>query len=217
MDTITKQKTHIPLHQSKNLDASLMLPDHADGIILFARSNDGNHLQNHINFLADHFYQENYASLLFNLLTHDDKEPHYGHHFNIALLTQRLKRATDWIKEEIPELSCNIGYFGVCTGAAAALNASTLEGDEIEAIVSDEGRADMALNNLRNVTAPTLLIVSSLNKHNIIDLNEKAYEKLECERDFKVIESCSRQFDESNRMHETAKYAGSWFNKYMKL
>ncbi len=60
-----------------------------------------------------------------------------------------------------PSIYLPIGYFGASTGAAAALVAAAELPDLIEAIVSRGGRPDLAGEALRQVVAPTLLIVGS--------------------------------------------------------
>lgn len=78
--------------------------------------------------------------------------------FDIGLLADRVLSALDRMREHDAVRGLPVGLFGASTGAAAALIAAA--GDEsVRAVVSRGGRPDLAGDALRDVTAPTLMIV----------------------------------------------------------
>ena len=103
-----------------------------------------------------------------------------------------------------------IGYFGASTGAACALRAAAFYGRDIKAVVSRGGRPDMALQDLHKVTAPTLLIVGGWDGV-VIELNEKAYQKLQCERKLEIIPKATHLFEEPGKLEEVADISAIWF------
>src|SRR5487761_2418570 len=118
------------------------------------------------------------------------------HHMNRLLLPCIIEHCPNGINMNggaMPK-DCRIGYFGASTGAASALKAAAFL-PHIGAVVSRGGRPDLAMNNLPNVDAPTLLIVGSLDDE-VLQLNQEAYEKLECEKKLEVVEGATHLFEE---------------------
>jgi hypothetical protein len=106
-----------------------------------------------------------------------------------------------------------IGYFGIGSGAAAALEASVFLGDTIKAIVSQSGQANLALN-LDKVTAPTLFIAGSL-ENNVIRSDKNAYTVLSCDKKVEIINSDSGSLEEPAALNEVANLASAWFDLYL--
>ena len=106
------------------------------------------------------------------------------------------------------------GYFGASTGAASALRAAAFYGKDIKAVVSRGGRPDMALQDLHKVTAPTLLIVGGWDDA-VIELNEKAYQKLKSERKLEIVPMATHLFEESGKLEKVAHISANWFAKYL--
>jgi putative phosphoribosyl transferase len=94
-----------------------------------------------------------FATLLFDLLSARE-ELDRQNVFDIALLSLRLLLASAWLREREDVGSLPLGFFGVSTGAAAALSAAAGLGDGVAAVVSRGGRPDLA-RDLGAVRAPT--------------------------------------------------------------
>lgn len=107
-----------------------------------------------------------------------------------------------------------IGYFGASTGAASALRAAAFFGEDIKAVVSRGGRPDLAMQELNKVTAPTLLIVGGWD-HQVIQLNEKAYQELNCHRKLEIVPEASHLFKEAGKLEQVAAIAAAWFKKWL--
>ena len=122
--------------------------------------------------------------------------------------------ATRWLRgrREIKDLS--LGYFGASTGAAAALVAASQD-HAIRAVVSRGGRPDLAIRHLADVKAPTLLIVGG-HDYGVIELNEKAYRVLHCEKSLKIVPGATHLFEEPGTLEQVAELASDWFNRHLK-
>jgi putative phosphoribosyl transferase len=122
--------------------------------------------------------------------------------------------ATHWIQSHPHSNGCRIGYFGASTGAAAALSAAAILGDDIGAVVSRGGRPDLAFEHLSKVAAPTLLIVGERDEA-VTELNRDAYAQLHCPRKMAVIPGATHLFEEPGALDKVANLASRWFEHHL--
>ena len=87
-------------------------------------------------------------------------------------------------------------------------------GDQIAAVVSRGGRPDLAGKALLQVRSPTLLVVGGYDEL-VLCLNNEAYEKLHCEKDFRVVPCATHLFEEPGRLEQAAQISANWFAKHM--
>ena len=200
------------------LSGSLSVPVSAPGIVLFAHGSGSSRQSPRNIFVARALHDAGIATLLFDLLTREEEEVDVysrQHRFDISLLAERLVHATHWVEAE-PELRLlKVGYFGASTGSAAALIAAAMLTERVGAVVSRGGRPDLAGLYLAQVTAPTLLIVGG-NDGVVIELNERAYEELCCEKALKIVPGASHLFEEPGSLESVARLAASWFSRHLK-
>lgn len=192
--------------------ANLSLADNPVAMVIFAHGSGSSHLSPRNNFVADVLNQSHISTLLADLLT-PEEDKIYENRFNIDLLTDRLIRLTEKTLEQFAFDDLPLGFFGASTGAASALDAAAFLGDTIKAVVSRGGRPDLA-KNLKQVKAPTLLIVGSLDT-DVIDLNKKAYDQLGCDRKIEIVDGASHLFEEPGTLNEAANLAAAWFDLYL--
>jgi len=147
----------IPIGKARAVPGTLALPAHPAGVVLFAHGSGSSRLSSRNRAVADRLFDANVGWLLFDLLT-DAESRSRDNVFDIPLLAERLRRATDWAAGYRATGELAPGYFGASTGAAAALVAAARD-PRIRAVVCRGGRPDLAGDLLRQVTAPTLLIV----------------------------------------------------------
>ncbi len=203
---------HIPAG-SATIEGMLEIPGHATGLVLFAHGSGSSRHSPRNNYVAGVLRQAGVGTLLMDLLT-PEEDRDYARRFDIALLTQRLLDAVRWVvaQAEIRELP--LGFFGASTGAAAALEAAAMLGDEARAVVSRGGRPDMASNEvLATVTAPTLLLVGGLDD-GVIGLNRQAYDRLRCEKKLLIVPGATHLFEEPGTLEEVAHQAANWFRTH---
>jgi len=197
------------------LKGNLSVPDNAKALVLFSHGSGSSRLSPRNNYVAGVLQQEGLGTLLFDLLT-EEEDRLYKTRFNINLLTQRLIAVTEWIKIQKETKGLQLAYFGASTGAASALSAAAYFGDDIGAVVSRGGRPDLAMSELHEVTAPTLFIVGGWDKV-VIGLNQKAYDKLRCERKLEIIPEATHLFEEEGKLEEVAALSAKWFTNHLQI
>ena len=213
----SEREVRIPSGDAR-LYGDLCLPPKFAGIVLFAHgSGSGRHSARNRQ-VAQRLQQDGIATLLFDLLTAQEEQVDLHtreHRFDIPLLTRRMQDATAWAWAQ-PELQhAPLGYFGASTGSAAALIAAARLGERIAAVVSRGGRPDLAgPAALAAVKAPTLLIVGGAD-HGVIELNEEAHNRLQCEKQLAIVPGATHLFEERGALEQVAQMAASWFSAHM--
>jgi putative phosphoribosyl transferase len=213
MSTPHPEKTvQIPA-DSVLLEGALVLPEHADGLVVFAHGSGSSRFSPRNNFVARVLRQAGIGTLLLDLLTQEE-DAVYATRFDIDLLTDRLLLATKWLQEQPDTQNLVIGYFGASTGAAAALKAAAVLGSALGAVVSRGGRPDLAEIALVHVQSPTLLIVGG-NDDVVVQLNRETYALLKGTKQLVVIPGATHLFEEPDALEEVARLATQWFKRYL--
>jgi putative phosphoribosyl transferase len=197
------------------LQGDVVLPHAARGIVLFAHGSGSSRFSTRNRYVANQIVEGGLGTVLFDLLTAEEEERDRmdaSLRFDIDLLTQRLAGATRWLDRQDWASNLRRGYFGASTGAAAALAASVQ--CEVHAIVSRGGRPDLAGAALPRVTAPTLLIVGSLDPV-VIELNEQALRLLQCDARLEIVPGATHLFEEPGTLEEVASLALRWFRRWL--
>jgi len=195
------------------LAGELTVPKNPKGIVLFAHGSGSSRHSSRNRYVAQVLQHTGIATLLFDLLTEREEElDHFTGHlrFDIPFLAERLRLATDWIKNQASTKELKIGYFGASTGGGAALMAAAESKNKISAVVSRGGRPDLAGSSLPKVTAPTLLIVGGYDQH-VIELNRWALDHLFCAKKLEIVPGASHLFEEPGKLEEVARLANDWF------
>lgn len=205
------QQVNIPADKI-TLEGELIIPAEAKAIVLFSHGSGSSRFSPRNKMVAEYLHRQQLGTLLFDLLT-TQEDRIYQNRFNIELLTQRLISATSWLTHYLPAKDCRLGYFGASTGAASALKAAArIPG--IGAVVSRGGRPDLAMDELHRVKAPVLFIVGSRDP-DVLELNEKAYWKINSPKKITVIEGATHLFEEPGTMEQVCIAAGDWFENYL--
>ena len=191
------------------LEGSLALPEGAQAVVAFAHGSGSSRLSPRNNQVASALRELRLGTFLFDLLTEEEAADRRKV-FDVPLLARRLLLATDWLAETEVTRALPVGYFGASTGAAAALVAATQGVRDIGAIVSRGGRPDLAGAALRQVRAPTLLVVGSLD-HAVLDMNRAALAELQCEKELAIVAGATHLFEEPGALEEVTALAGRWF------
>lgn len=196
------------------LDGTLTVPPEARGVVVFAHGSGSSRLSPRNVYVAEVLQKRGMATLLFDLLTrHEDRD--YDLRFNIALLTERLLAATDWLAGRAETNTLKVGYFGASTGAAAALRAAAKLGEDVGAVVSRGGRPDLAGKlPLQGVVSPTLLLVGG-DDDLVIELNRQALALMRCEKDLVIVPGATHLFEEPGTLEQVADHAALWFTRWL--
>lgn len=207
------QEVRIPLGETW-LSGDLVTPVGMSGLVLFAHgSESGRHSARHRQ-VAARLHQAGLGTLLFDLLTAQEVQADIHtaeHRFNIALLTERMQTATLWVLKQPGLWEWPLGYFGSSTGSAAALIAAARMDGRLAAVVSCDGRPDLAGPVvLASISASTLFIVGDANRH-LQTLNLEAFGHLQCSKKMALVAGATHLFEDSGAMHEMSGQAAEWF------
>ncbi|MCC9608333.1 dienelactone hydrolase family protein [Blastopirellula sp. JC732] len=198
---------------SDYLPGILTVPNAAKGVVLFAHGSGSSRFSTRNQMVAEELQDFGFATLLFDLLGEDEARDRRLV-FDIPLLALRLREAEAWAKEQPGVGDLPLGFFGASTGAAAALVAAALDGSTVKAVVSRGGRPDLARGHLRNVKAPTLLIVGG-DDEPVLTLNRQAFADLQCAKHLEVVPHATHLFEEPGALEKVALLAEEWFSRYL--
>lgn len=202
----------IPL-SSVTLKGDLIIPENARGIVIFSHGSGSSRFSSRNRMVAELIQKQKIGTFLFDLLTEEEDEL-YENRFNIDLLSDRLIETTQWLMNYKNTKDLPMGYFGASTGAASALRAAAYFKKKIKAVVSRGGRPDLAITELPQVTAPTLLIVGGLDVA-VIGMNKMAYGQLESVKEIKIIPGATHLFEEPGKLLEVADLALVWYKRHL--
>jgi putative phosphoribosyl transferase len=199
------------------LNADLTIPNDARGLVVFVHGSGSSRLSVRNRAVADILTRSQFGTLLLDLLTESEEraDSHTAEfRFDVPLLAERTIGVIDWLTASTLTSTLPVGLFGASTGAAAALIAAAERAPVVRSVVSRGGRPDMAETALERVTAPTLLIVGSLDEV-VIDLNRQALNRLPGERELHIVPGATHLFEEPGTLDEVARLAGNWFRRHL--
>lgn len=209
----TEQEVRI-LCSGRQLMGTLVVPRDAKGMVLFAHGSGSGRFSPRNQFVAKVLHDAGIGTLLMDLLGEDEAEDR-RRVFDIELLAGRLMGAAFWLSQQPETQNLNIGYFGASTGAAAALVAASQRPELVYAVVSRGGRPDLAGQDLKDVQAPTLLIVGELDRE-VLELNRLAMAQMHCATELVVVPGATHLFPEPGTLEEVARLASLWFERYLR-
>jgi len=195
------------------LSGELVVPPDAQGVVVFAHGSGSSRHSPRNRHVAAVLNEAGFATLLFDLLS-PLEESDRTNVFDVDLLGGRLSAVTEWISGHAGLVGVPVGYFGASTGAAAALWAAAQQGAKVAAVVSRGGRPDLAMASLARVGAPTLLIVGG-NDPVVLELNERAAQRLRCEKHVAVVPGATHLFAEPGKLEVVAEMAADWFGAHL--
>lgn len=196
------------------LTGELSLPENATGLIIFSHGSGSSRFSPRNNFVAQYLNKKGLATFLFDLLTREeDQDPLLR--FDVGLLANRLVEVTRFLMKSPLTKDLSLAYFGASTGAASALIAASVLQNKIKVIVSRGGRPDLAMDFIKKVKAPTLLMIGGLD-HQVIALNEQAYQNLPGSKCMRVIQGASHLFEEPGALEKVAHYSAEWFVQHFR-
>ena len=211
MEMRYNNEVSIPVGEIR-LKGVLCIPEECMGVVIFSHGSGSSRLSKRNQYVASYLQKNGFGTLLFDLLT-PEEDLYYINRFEIEMLHERLVAATKWLQKHPSVRDLSIGYFGASTGAASALKAAAKLPD-IFAVVSRGGRPDLAMEDLPDVKVACLFIVGSLDSE-VLSLNKKAYDKLNCEKRIEVVDGASHLFEEEGKLELVAELASSWFKSHI--
>jgi dienelactone hydrolase len=216
--TMTPESLSIPASGRVALDADVVVPESARGVVLFAHGSGSSRRSPRNRRVAEELERAGLATVLADLLTPEEErlDARTGQlRFDIGLLATRVIALVDWATRYEKTAGLPVGLFGASTGAAAALVAAAERPDMIVAVVSRGGRPDLAGDFLRAVRQPTLLIVGGRDER-VIELNRQAMTQLAGEVRLEIVPGATHLFEEPDALEQVARLSRDWFARYLR-
>ncbi len=200
------------------LSADLTIPPNAGAIVAFAHGSGSSRHSTRNRYVAETLNRYHFATLLADLLTEEEEivDMQTRHlRFDIPMLADRLIDIATWLQREPETKHLKIGWFGASTGAGAALIAAARRPENIMAVVSRGGRADLAGDYLPEVMAPVLLIVGE-NDSEVLKLNKSALSRLNPNgrSRLEIVPNATHLFEEPGTLEAAALLAAQWFQTH---
>lgn len=195
------------------LAGDLVVPGPTRSMVLFAHGSGSSRHSPRNRVVAGQMRRAGLGTLLMDLLTEREERSDAlseTHRFDIPLLTRRLVAAIDWLDEQPDTAGAPVGLLGAGTGAAAALCAATERPDRVCAVVSRDGRPDLAGDALERVRAPVLLVVGG-NDTEAVRLHREAAERVTAPHKVHVVRGAGHLFADPEALEQTAEAARDWF------
>jgi len=183
------------------------------GVIIFAHGSGSSRLSPRNQFVSGVLEDHGFVTLLLDLLTEEEQYV-ISKRFDISLLTTRLVEAIHWVGSDATIKHLPVGLFGASTGAAAALRAAAVMKSRVLAVVSRGGRTDLTGPLIKQVQAPTLLIVGSEDR-DVLALNQESLARVTCEKRLAVIPGATHLFEEQGALDDVAHLAAYWFKSHL--
>lgn len=194
--------------ESVRLRAFFGVPRQPRGAVIFAHGSGSGRLSPRNNRVAATLREAGLVTVLADLLSSAEADDRRCV-FDIPLLAERVRGVAEWTASQPLSGALPLGYFGASTGAAAALAASV--GDRrVHAVVSRGGRPDLAPSALPRVSAPTLLIVGSLDEQ-VLELNRRAFDAMKCHKRLEIVHGATHLFEEPGTLERVTELARDWF------
>jgi putative phosphoribosyl transferase len=148
-----------------------------------------------------------FATLLFDPLAADEDEVSPPR--DVARVAGRLDAALAWLRGR-PELrGLPRAVIGSGPGAAAALMASAADHGAADAIVSLDGRPDLAGDVIESITTPVLLVIGARDEGDVVH-HRSVVAHLAGPAGLRVIGSAGRLFDDIAVLDEALQHTVSW-------
>jgi putative phosphoribosyl transferase len=168
------------------LDARVVMPPHPVAAVILASAPALQDEARDVD-IATTLHRLGIATVYVPLLTDDElqfdaRTTHFR--YDAEFLAHRFIDVAQWLMRNRDMSVLPIGYAGSSGGAAGALIAAALRPDLVSAVVSIDGRTDLAVDHLRNVKTPALLIVKDMP---VLRMNREAVTKLRGERRIEII------------------------------
>lgn len=195
----------------------LKIPGESAALVLFAHGSGRSRNNPRHRHVAQVMRSKGISTLMCDLMTEEEEidDEATGRFRNDAeFLAKRLVQVTDWAMTQAETKDLRIGYFGACSGGAAALIAAARMKDKVGAVVSRGGRMDLAATALPRVKCPTLMIVGSEDTVGM-ELNREALARLTCIKELAEVPGASHLFGEPGKLEEMAELSTSWFYKHL--
>lgn len=191
----------------------------ASALVLFAHASGSRRFYPANRYIAEEFERASLATVQADLLTEEEELSDRTAdklRFDLRLLSRRISAIAGWIERQPGLQGLPLGYMGSGTGAAAALLAAAEHPGSVRAIVSAEGRPDLAGPWIWQVRAPLLFIVG---RKDTVGLGFTtpfvAPLPNVAGRSLAVVQGAHQLFADKDALRRTAAYTKRWFWRHL--
>lgn len=168
------------------LEGRIAMPSHAAAAVILAAAPALPDEERDAHIISS-LFRHSIATLYVSLLTADElqfdaRTGHYRH--DADFLGTRFLEVASWLQRNMPAGELPLGLGGSSGAAAGAIVAAAQRPDKVAAVVSIDGRTDLAIDSIRSVKAPTLLVVKDMP---VLRMNREALSKFRAERRIEII------------------------------
>ena len=212
-EDVSEGASHPVLIPPASLTADLIEPERPRGLVLLAYATRADWLRARSSQEAERLVRAGLATLSFGLL-HDAEAERSSKAVDIDLLAARVLDAIHWAKRRPRLGNLRVGLMAMDVSAAAALKAAGLEPRSVHAVVSKNGRPDLAGGTFEDGRAAVLLIVGSDDNH-LLGQNAAALQALTVPRRMEIIDAASSPFQELAALGSVTDLALDWFIEHL--
>lgn len=195
------------------LPGTLCVPNRARGLVILAHGSEPKSLRIRNTLLAATLNAREMATLQFEFLSAEEEKDETNI-TDIRLLTVRLIQALRWAREEERVAHLPVGLMGIDTGGAAALVTAAALDATIKAVVSWDGRPDLAAADLAHVHAPTLFVTGDRDAE-IIAAMEDAVARLAEPKAFAIVSGSIDPVSHPEALGAAIDATALWFEHYL--
>ncbi|HXJ33769.1 MAG TPA: hypothetical protein VMS22_06975 [Candidatus Eisenbacteria bacterium] len=178
---LSAQRLRVPV-DGVVLEADLHLPEPPLAVVVVARCDAPHDAAMRSDAAIGVFAAHGLATVIVDLLVASEVAE-ARRKFDVFLLARRLEALTDTVAHLPAMAGLPVGYVAAGPGAAGALVAA-LGDPRIRAIVSVDGRPDLAEGVLGSVTVPVLLIARETER----GMNAAAFERMRCSKELAALD-----------------------------
>jgi putative phosphoribosyl transferase len=167
------------------LEGSMAVPPHASATVVVV-SNPSLADDVRDGHLLEELYRYGITPVYVSLLTSSEQEfdeKTHQYRFDVDFLAQRLVDVTEWVATNKQTKDLPLGLIGSSASGAAAICAA-VQRREVASVVSIDGRTDLAVECLRTIKTPTLLIVHDMP---VLRMNREALTVLRGEKRLEIV------------------------------
>ncbi|MGI5239792.1 phosphoribosyltransferase family protein [Dactylosporangium sp. CA-139066] len=188
----------------------LTVPAGAFGAVVLAHTSLGAEHGPRYRWIAGRLRDAGLATLSLNLLEPDEELDWRAAH-DVERLAGRLDAGLRRLRADVAAGRLPVGVFATGSAAAAALAAAAGPArGTIAAVVSHDGRPDLAGSALPRVAARTLLVAGGRDEH-LLELNRAAHGRLPAGARLAVLRGAGRQLQEPGALDTLTRLAAGWF------
>jgi putative phosphoribosyl transferase len=207
-----QQKLKIPIDDFF-LNAQLSVPVQSKSLIVFVHGH-GHHRSISINdFVARHAQQVGFATLLVDLLASETDEPHHPVE-DPSYLSNRLTLVVLWLQNHAEYNHFKLAIFASGSGANIALPVAFNVGTLLETVVCAGGSPDFIRTNVSDHTCPLFFIFGERDSR-LEGIRKQLQQSIDSPHKMVVVPGSGALFEETGKLAILAKYALSWFVKYL--